>query len=604
MTNPAPVIDTRTSLLIAEKGRFFSYTPAATGSPTYWTAAPLPAGLSINSSTGVISGTPTESGVFGIILRAYNYVSRVFTADASANTLLINGHPYENGDIVTATSTTTLPAPLTGDEYEVRDADGTSLKLAATAGGAAVDLTNTGTGTHTLRKAQFDEMSIYMPIKESNSTVDADDSALEINVNVVTGEVKVLGMEGYVMGPPTSLVPKSLYSRAKLPLKSNDRFPVLVGFERNGRLQDTSPSRIVIGLQEFSGEPSIELSEGGFTKVGTGTNTRHRGIINVSRAAVDAILSNYTSDTGTYADMLTEIAWTLPTILPLQELSANSVFSVEGGHGVGEEYEGTLLFPGLYPFSEAIEFTLEVTLTISGRSSQSCLVTVVFNIIWTGTAFLVSEIDSNSPDAGTSDGTNWIVSAFEIIDPVGTADGLSVGYKVRTSNDTAIPNKYVDISAGYVLTNPELEEASAVTLGTGYELELWPGNDEYGDTMIGNWVPGTFTFDNAADAAASILAGWETASGGNDVASVVVQSYSPLTFRVNLESSSAVTHIRWAAPPGGAFTAISPANVAGVPRTATVAASLEQVDEWTSASYERSSETFITRLMDQINLEP
>ncbi|MCW2784643.1 MAG: Alpha-tubulin suppressor [Marmoricola sp.] len=59
---PAPVITT-SSLPAGQVGVAYSTTLTATGNPAgTWTAAPLPAGLSLAAATGVISGTPTASG--------------------------------------------------------------------------------------------------------------------------------------------------------------------------------------------------------------------------------------------------------------------------------------------------------------------------------------------------------------------------------------------------------------------------------------------------------------------------------------------------------------------------------------------------------------
>ena len=69
---PIPIIDPTTSILTGIKGSFFSYQPAATETPTSWAATGLPAGITINGTTGLISGTPTTSGTFNVKLVATN----------------------------------------------------------------------------------------------------------------------------------------------------------------------------------------------------------------------------------------------------------------------------------------------------------------------------------------------------------------------------------------------------------------------------------------------------------------------------------------------------------------------------------------------------
>ncbi len=65
-------------------GTAFSFTIKASGSPTSYSASPLPAGLSVDVLTGIISGTPTSVGTTTVTLGATN-----LTGDSIAATLTI-----------------------------------------------------------------------------------------------------------------------------------------------------------------------------------------------------------------------------------------------------------------------------------------------------------------------------------------------------------------------------------------------------------------------------------------------------------------------------------------------------------------------------------
>jgi len=77
------------------------------------------------------------------------YVTQ-FTVDASTDVLTWSGRtPVDGEAVVLSNSGGTLPGGLaTLTTYYVRDVSGSTCKLAASSGGAAIDITDTGTGTH------------------------------------------------------------------------------------------------------------------------------------------------------------------------------------------------------------------------------------------------------------------------------------------------------------------------------------------------------------------------------------------------------------------------------------------------------------------------
>src|SRR5438067_2512929 len=106
--NPAPPVITSANTATGTVGTAFSYRITASNNPTSYNTTPTsPAsGLTVNTSTGLISGTPTMAGIYGITISATN-VSGTGTA-----TLVITIGPF------TATGTVNVPfsyqIPATG----------------------------------------------------------------------------------------------------------------------------------------------------------------------------------------------------------------------------------------------------------------------------------------------------------------------------------------------------------------------------------------------------------------------------------------------------------------------------------------------------------
>src|SRR5205823_4169067 len=111
--NPAPPVITSGPTASGTVGTAFSYQITATNNPTSYNTTPNPPapGLTIKSSTGLISGTPTTAGIYGVTISATN-VSGTGTA-----TLVITIGPFAAAGTVNVPFSYQIPATGTPASY-------------------------------------------------------------------------------------------------------------------------------------------------------------------------------------------------------------------------------------------------------------------------------------------------------------------------------------------------------------------------------------------------------------------------------------------------------------------------------------------------------
>lgn len=93
---------------------------------------------------------PTRDHVNSVTVRYTAGYAVPFSVNTTADTISAPGHGHANGDVVQLTNSGgALPAGLAPNtNYFVIGATNNTLQLSLTSGGAAVDITGTGTGTH------------------------------------------------------------------------------------------------------------------------------------------------------------------------------------------------------------------------------------------------------------------------------------------------------------------------------------------------------------------------------------------------------------------------------------------------------------------------
>ncbi len=160
VTIAAAIIVNPASLPNGTVGTAYSRTVSATGgtgSKTFSVSAgALPAGLSLNAATGVISGTPTSAGVYNFTIRGTDSIGAIGTRAYSVTinpAIVVNPTTLPGGTLGTAYSQTVSATGGTGSyTYSVSAGSlGAGLTLNASTGVISGTPSTTGTRSFTIR---------------------------------------------------------------------------------------------------------------------------------------------------------------------------------------------------------------------------------------------------------------------------------------------------------------------------------------------------------------------------------------------------------------------------------------------------------------------
>ncbi|MFI5350292.1 MAG: putative Ig domain-containing protein, partial [Elusimicrobiota bacterium] len=369
---PAPVI---TSALSASgtAGGGFGYAITASNGPTSFSAAGLPAGLSVNTSNGVISGTPTTAGTVSAVIGAANAggtgtATLIFTiaAAAPASPVITSvlaaaaavGVPFSYAIAAsnepTSYNASGLPAGL-----GVNTSNGAVAGTPTSAGtySAVVSATNpSGTGAATL------VLTVYLAL--SSGTVPS--SGITLTLPQVFPQVNSMDVfvppGAFPVGTPISAGNES----AALPAAVTNEAPSIVPFGTNlgltlsaDGLQPTTPVTVTMAYD--------------FTQIPAGQNESRLELWRYDPASLQwTLVPSHDDPVG---HVLTAQTPHFSTFAPFFVAAGSDVNSVQ-------------VFPQPWEIGDSASQYWSSVLTLSGLPSAATvkIFTIRGELVWSGTA--------------------------------------------------------------------------------------------------------------------------------------------------------------------------------------------------------------------------
>jgi hypothetical protein len=407
---------------------------------------------------------------------------------------------------------------------------------------------------------------------------------LELDYELMTNEVRITGIDPPKTGEPLFYAPKG-----------TNRY-LLVGILKRGVLQDINPDSedvaIKIGMKELEPERLLEVTTGATVKVADMTDDRQRYRIpfRVTPGNWTGPLGDYEADEGTIISALAELQVSVGEVAVLHDATlTDSAISIEGN--ITSPITGDHDFTGIEEFSVATPMRLTLTLSVAGRVLQTVELVREFDLIFTGGAFVLSNLSGPTTGQGavelSGEGGKWRAT-LNLTSLAGDADSVDADYSITTTADSTTPY-YVWRISPPTFSGDFTDPGSSVDFTTQHLISL----QDVTDTIIDDTPLFADTYANPAAYFAAVAAAWETATGVADV--VRVDAYDAATIAVHVLSSTAVRKVGCDfSSPAGAYAAANttPTAPEGASTTCSVTARLEQLEAPESVPLNLTSNLF------------
>ncbi len=316
----------------------------------------------------------------------------------------------------------------------------------------------------------------------------ADQLALIMDFDLTTNEISIPGIDPPAAIDVEELAAETATTRIKremMRVKSGEIYPILVGFKRNGVLQDIDVNALELSARENEPEQSYEITKdsSAVTKVGSGEDTRFRTSLSIPDDLLESVFSNFEDDNGTQAGLLAEISASIIAVAynwTTEEKTASFTGFRSSGSATDTEVD-TFSFTGLpqattgpatYTAMCQVDFT-----TASGENNtQDLALPVDFTVNWNGSSFDVSDVPADPSVTGTEvdSGSHWIAK-LEATSITGTATGVDIELTTSSPAPSGY-DWYAAFSPFGGVSNGVIGSDGAGNSGNGLDLDFEVSN--------------------------------------------------------------------------------------------------------------------------------